>query len=289
MTARLRTAALAVAAAAGLLVAPIALAGSAVAAEPNTAQVLFFSSDQYTDPDDEDATQIAALQEGGATVTVFDGGDGTGAAWSAALAGKHFLVIPESGSIFDEPILDDAAEDVLFAFVNGGGHLILPTDYQAPLLSFLTGLDYTSVWATDDAEAPGELAIEEPGLPAQVLPSDGTYPVVNPQAWTPEMLDAMTPLYVSQDGTELHSAQWTVGAGTITVLAYDWFPGDEPEDIAGRATWNALLQWLTYIPAVPQLAATGAEAPAAPAFAAFGLLLLGAVLVVARSRRVVRA
>ena len=290
MTARLRTAALAVAAAAGLLVAPIALASSAAAAPvPSQAKILFFSNDAYTDPLEEDATQIAALTETGATVTAFDGGDGTGAAWSAALAGKDALVIPESGSIYLSPALDADAANVLYDFVFNGGRLILPTDYQAPLLSFLTDVDYTSSWSTNNSSETGILQVADPALPATVTYSDATYPVVNFATWTPELLAPLTPLYVNEAGTQLFAGQWTVGAGKVSVLAYDWYPGEEAVDIAGRALWNQLLQALTNVP-VPALAATGSEAPVAPVAAAFGLLLLGAVgIFAARARREVRA
>jgi hypothetical protein len=285
MTARLRTAALAVAAAAGLLVAPIALAGSASAAPANVSQVLFFSNDTYTDPDDEDATEIAGLQAGGATVTVFDGGDGTGAAWSAALAGKHALVVPESSALFGSPILDDAGEDALFAFVNGGGKLVLPTENQEELISFLTGVDYVSVWSFDETGDPAFLQVENPAFPAQVTFSDGTYPVVGIDAWNPEQLAAVTPLYLSEDGLQLHAGQWTVGAGSIYVLAYDWYPGDDEGDEEGRALWNQLLQAITYV-AAAELADTGIEASWPVLTGALALLVLGgAAFGVARTRR----
>jgi hypothetical protein len=279
-----------VAAAAGLLVAPIALASSAAAAPvPSQAKILFFSDGDYTDPLEEDPAEIAALTETGATVTAFDGGDGTGAAWSAALAGKDALVIPESSSIYLSPVLDADAANVLYDFVFNGGRLILPTTYQAPLLSFLTGLDYASSWSTTNSSQVGILQVDDPALPATVTYSDATYPVVNYDEWSPELLAPLTPLYVNEANTLLFAGQWTVGTGTISVLAYDWYPGEEPEDIAGRALWNQLLQALTNVP-VPALAATGSEAPVAPAAAAFGLLLLGAVGIFAvRARREVRA
>ena len=273
MKTRIHTVALAVTAAA-LVAAPLAIAAPAAAAPaPNTAKVLFFSNDSYSDPDGEDPTQIAALEEGGATVTVFDGGDGTGAAWSAALSGQDFLVIPESESIFDSPVLDDDAEDVLFAFVDDGGQIILPTLYQPELLSFLTGLDYTAVWSTSHERDPGLLQVDNPAFPAEVLYSDSTDVVDDLGTWGPDLLDPLTPLYLAEDGLSLYAGQWTVGAGTITVLAYDWYPGDEPEDIAGRATWNQLLQAIVYVPG-PQLAATGLEVSPV-AFAALGVLVLG--------------
>lgn len=289
MTSRMRIAALAIAAATGLLVAPLALAASASAAVPSQAKILFFSNDSYTDPDEEDATQIAVLEETGATVTVFDGGDGTGEAWAAALEGQDVLVIPESTEIYLTAVFDADAANVLYDFVFNGGRVILPTIYQPQLLSFLTALDYTSVWGTTDSSAPGVLQVDDPSLPATVTYSNGTYPVISFDTWSAELTAAVTPLYTDETGTLLHAAQWTVGSGTISVLAYDWYPGDEPEDIAGRALWNQLLQALTNVP-VPQLAATGSEVTVAPALAAFGLLLLGAVVVVGtRVRRTARA
>jgi hypothetical protein len=279
MTARLRTAALAMAAAAGLLVAPIALASSAAAAPvPSQAQILFFSNPDVTDQVEEDPTQIAALEEAGNTVTVFDGGDGTAAAWSAALAGKDALVVPETdddggNQLYPGPYLDGGAADVVYDFLYGGGRVVLPTAYEPELLSFLTMVDYTAVWNVNDSTGPWLLEGADPALPAQLENANGTYPVLTFDTWSPEQLAAVTPLYVSEDGTELAAASWTVGAGTVSVLAYDWFP-DEGE-AAVRAPWNVLLQYLVNVP-VPQLAATGAPiAPTTLALAA-ALLVLGA-------------
>ena len=290
MNSRLRMTALAVAAATGLLLAPLAIATSAAAAVPSQAKILFFSNASFTDPANEDLTEIAALQEPGNTVTVFDGGDGTGTAWSAALAGQDALVIPESFQIYLTAVFDADAANVLYDFVFNGGRLILPTKDQSQLLGFLTGLDYASVWLTSETHSVAYLQTDDPNLPETVTYSDGTYPVINPSAWSTEMIDALTPVYLSANFQELHVGQWTVGSGTISVLAYDWFNGQTPEDIAGRALWNQVLQALINVPVPAQLAATGSEIAVAPAFAAFGLLLLGAVgIVVARSRRVARA
>lgn len=290
MTSRLRSASLALAAAAGLLIAPLALASSASAAP--VSNVLFFSNDDYTDVDDEDATQIAALQASGATVTTFDGGDGSAAAWTAAIAGKQAVVIPESGNILGTAVLSTEAAGVLKAFVSGGGTLLLPTSYQVELLSYLTDVDFTSSWTTlNDGEATWPLAIDDPAFPAEIGYSDGTYPV-DVSEWNEAQFAASFPVYYNGETQEGAVIGFPVGTGVIYTLAYDWYPGEDESDIVNRDLWNTvqglLLPFVDVAPApavVPTLADTGAPLESSVLIAGAALLLMGTVALTVSARR----
>lgn len=298
MTSRIPRIATALLAALALVTVPLLTATSASAATATTHNTVFFSNGAFTDPAEEDATMIGALSDAGIPVTVFDGGDGSASAWIAALAGNGVLVIPESSTSVYEPggtsAMSDAAAAAVLAFVTAGGTLILGANDNSTLLSYLTGLNYASVWSKGGSGGPWDLQIVNPDLPAQVTYSDGTYPVVNFNLWSVDLLDGVLPLYVGDGGNELASGVFPVGVGAVLTLAYDWYPGEDESDISGRDLWNqVLVQGAVGVPGV---------APAAPALAntgidttifvtgALGLLMLGAAaLIVTRTRRVLQA
>lgn len=293
MTSRIRTAALALVAATGLLGAPLLVTASASAAVPSTAPILFFSNDAWTDVSDEDATMLAALAETGAPITTFDGGDGSGTAWSTALVGNQVLVIPES-DIFDAggtSIMSVDAATAVQAFVVAGGRVLLGSGNNSDLISFITGIDYASVWTLTGGSS-WDLQVVDPTLPPTVTYSNGTDPVTGFDTWAPGLLAGVVPLYVDVTGTQLAAATFPVGAGFVGYLAYDWYPGTDPADVSGRALWNLVLQAFANVPAgapEPALAATGVDSSIALTAGA-GFLLLGATaLVLIRTRRVERA
>lgn len=262
MTSRLRAAALAIVAGIGLLFAPLLVTASASAAVPSQAQILFFSNPTYVHVDEEGASMQAGLAETGATITVFDGGDGSSTAWGAALTGKDVLVVPEtfvpiwvSGGT---PVMNDDAAAVVQAFVSAGGRAIFGYNNNADLLSFITGIDYASVWnGGGDAEA-WDLQITEPALPAQLPYVDDVDAVTGFDTWAPELLAGVNPLYVGDGGTELAAATFPVGSGFVAMLGYDWFPDGAPTSPAIIALWNIVLQYLANVPVPePALAATG--------------------------------
>lgn len=293
MTKRIRTAAVAIAGALGLLVAPIALAAPAAAA-PLT-NVLFFSNEDYTEPGPygEDETQIAALEALGRVVTVFDGGDGSATAWTAALAGQQALVIPESSEIFDTPVLSVAAADVIADFVAGGAVLLLPTEYQADLLSHITGVDYASVWITNEgSNSPWPRAFADESFPEQLAYSNGTYPV-NVSLWDEEHYAAAFPVYYDFETGDLAVGGFPVGTGVIYTLAYDWYPGEDGDDVANRAVWNVVMGLLLDAEPAPgpvpvpqpELAATGSSVDTSIYIAGAAMLLLAGAAIIATSRR----
>ncbi|MGX5680948.1 LPXTG cell wall anchor domain-containing protein [Schumannella luteola] len=291
MTKRIRTAAVAIVGALGLLVAPIALAAPAAAVIPAT-NVLFFSNGDYTDPAQEDATQIAAIEAFGITVTTFDGGDGSDVAWDAALTGMDALVIPESDVLLNSPVMSSAAAAVIGGFVNDGGLLFLPTENQEELISLITGVDFTSVWNTTSSSGPWPFAgPPEEGYPTELGYSNGTY-TVDVSGWGPDQFTASFPVYYNGDTDEAAIIGFPVGDGTIYTLAYDWYPGDEGEDAPNRAVWNEVLGLLlgyeTVAPApapAPELAATGSSVEPGLYVGGAALLLLAGAAVVIVARR----
>lgn len=285
---RIRTAVLSLVAIVGLAFAPLVVAGSASAVTGVT--VLFFSNPDYTDQEEEDATMIAALEAGGAIVTTFDGGDGSDRAWDTALVGNRVLVIPESNDPVYEPggtpVISDAAAGIIRGFAEAGGTIFLGAAGNPEVLSFVTGLDYTSVWNYDGTSGPWSLAASIPTLPPEVTYSNGTYATAGVSTWPTELQDALIPLYVGI-GDEFAAAGFGAGEGGVITLAYDWYPGQDPEDIAGRDLWNLVLNtlaegtaYVSVLPApapapAPQLADTGASFNALPWALAAALLLAG--------------
>lgn len=294
MTSRIRAAALALVAALGLIAAPLLVASSASAAVPSIASILVFSNPAWTDQAEEDATIIADLAETGATITTFDGGDGSAAAWTAALAGKHVLVIPESGNVYvpgGTAVISDEAAAVILAFTDAGGRVIISGGYNPDLVSYLTGLDYTSVWSTSGGGSePWLLQVADPALPAELTYSDGTSPLTGYDTWPAELLAGITPLYVDATGVDVAAAMFPVGTGFVAYLAYDWFPDTAPESAASHLVWNVVLQYLANVPVPePALAETGVDSSIALTAGA-GFLFLGATaLVLMRTRRVERS
>lgn len=240
------------------------MAAPAAAAVPSAAQILFFSNASLTDQLGEDPTMIAGLTETGATVTQFDGGDGSAAAWTAALEGKDVLVIPETDGNIWAPggtaFVSDEAAGVLEAFVAGGGRLLLGANNNALLLSQIVGLDYEAVWVTN-GDGPFQLQNGDPALPAELGEPDGTYSVSGLLTWSPDLLAGIQPLYLGDAGDSLAVGVFPQSDGFVATLAYDWYPGTGTGEAEARALWNIVLQALANVPVPvpegPQLAATG--------------------------------
>ena len=292
MTSRIRTAALALVATIALVSAPLLVTSSASAATADT-HVLMFSNSAYgdTNPGQEDERTLAALQGSGATVSTFDGGDGSDTAWSAALAGINVLVFPEGTNYTPggTSVITDAAMAVIKAWVVAGGVMIGTGGYDhLAVLNFLTGLDYSSVWG--DNNSPGGLGwvlqTADPDLPATLFDVSYTGGQEVFDTWTPDLLAPLTPLYVSPDGTSLGVGTWAVGSGSFSYLAWDWFNGGGET----MADWDLVLQSLVpTVAAAPALAATGSTVSAPLLGAAAFVLLAGAALMFVARRRAQRA
>ncbi|MGX5680947.1 LPXTG cell wall anchor domain-containing protein [Schumannella luteola] len=292
MTQRIRTAAVAIAGALGLLVAPVVLAAPAAAA-PLT-QVLFFSNDLYTDVDQEDAAWIAALEASGATVTVFDGGDGSATAWATALTGQQVLAFPEhSDELFNNAIKEDGANSIA-SWVAAGGLILASSDYDFILTSVVTGIDYTDVpdYGADFYGPWPRLTDFFPGAPDALESANGTT-AYNSFFWTAEQLSIYTPLYAVDDPANEDnswvSGLFRAGAGGVIYLGYDWYPDEEELEL--QAVWNAYVEAILeaglppVAPPAPQLAATGSSVDSGLYIGGAALLLLAGAAVVIVARR----
>lgn len=279
-------------AAAGLALAPLALAGPASAQIVH--RVVFFSNADYTNVGVNDANQISALESSGITVTVFDGGDGSAEAWSAAIEGMQGVVIPYSGNIYDTPVLSVAAAQVLQNYVSNGGTILLTTELQPELLSYLTGVDFTSVWWTvGSAGDTWPYVLPDPAFPAELAYTDAIN-AVDTSNWNDEQLNAVLPVYYSDDTVTAAVLAFGVGSGNIYTVGYDWYPGTEGSDAANRAAWNTV-QGLLIPEAVEsepslespapgkELAATGA--PVAFVAGAAAVVLASGIVTIVVSRR----
>ena len=258
---------------------------SAYAADPSGPVVVVFSNQNNTDPDEEDADIADTLQVISSSVTVFDGGDGTAAAWSTALSTADVLVFPE-GSNFGTSAIDSSAA----AFIKGwieAGKIVVGTGSYTHLffINYMTGLDYFPEFGNiADVNGNWDLQVVNPDLPTTVPPGNWTGGLDGFSLWSPEKKAFVTPVYYDADEDNLGVGYFTFGSGFYIYNAYDWYP-DQGEITDGtRAAWDATLQFAAAgelsppvnetPPPAPTLASTGADSNATA-----GLLLASVTLV----------
>jgi len=237
-----RLSAAAVAVVLGLGASLVAVA-PAHAAEP-LPTIVVFSNDDLTDVDQEDATLIEDLELTGALVETFDGGDGSAAAWEAALDGADVLVLPEgSAEMYDATPADTDyltvdAHDVLFDWVSAGGYVIVSdiSDETDDLLSFLTGEDFVSGWSSVGASS-YDSQIAELFVPTVLYDANATN-AFDISALAPDTQDIITPWYTADDAVAAAGIDG-VGTGTVAFFGWDWFPDEAEADI--RRDWGVLL------------------------------------------------
>jgi LPXTG-motif cell wall-anchored protein len=279
-----------VGAALALVSAPFLTATASVAATDQN--VLVFVNDAVSDTStgQEVDQTIAALTADDSTVTTFDGGDGSASAWTTALAEIEVLVFPdaEMGGRYYEPggtpWMSDEALAVISAWVEAGGDIVVMgtwgSDVAGILFTALSGLDFASVWSVIDGGTPLQLVATDDTLPAELQYADGTYPVVDFVSWPSDLTETLTPLYLTADGTGLGVGRWTLGAGSYSYNAWDyypWFGGEiDEEDEPNVAAWYAVLSGLLALAidpvvepepepepaAAPELAETGDDSVA---------------------------
>ena len=265
MTSRIRTAALALVATNALVSSTLLVTSSASAATADT-HVLMFSNSAYgdTNPGQEDDQTFAALDASGATVTLFDGGDGSDTAWTAASWVPTIWFFPEMVSSAWSPggtsAMSDAAAQVVKDFINAGGHVIFTGAYTAvDFFSFFSGLDYSGAFSTSAPTGPYAIQGVNAALPSELAAVDYSGDLIDFGSWSTELKAPMTPLYVSASGG-LAVGTWTLGAGTYSYVAYDWFPDTNDIDAGTVEPWNIVLTSLPFtlepFP-VPVLAETG--------------------------------
>lgn len=226
----------------GLVLAP----SVAYAADPSGPVVLEFSNGGCTDPAEEDTDIRDALLPISASVTLFDGGAGDAAAWSAALTGVDVLVLPE-GCNFGTSYIDASAEAVIKAWVESGKTVVGTGSYtHAAFINYMTGLDYTSEFDDNDwlnlEPYTWDLQLIGSSLPATVPNGNYTGGLVNYSAWSADKKAFVTPVYYSEAEDNLGVAFFSFGSGYYIYNAYDWYP-DEDDILNGvREAWNATLQ-----------------------------------------------
>lgn len=293
MRSRLRRAAVALAAALGLVSAPLLMTTAASAADLSGVQAVFFTNEVVTDVDEEDLALANALTAAGATLTPFTGGDGSAAAWSEALAYQTMLVLPEAGNgPLYEPggtaVMSDEAAQVVAGWVADGGRLVLidPVDAGA-LLDLITGLDYTTGFPYSSSGSPWPIVDPVDGLPAELQYSDATEGFDATKLGLAEV-EAIDALYATSDIAVVGTI--TVGNGLVAFFGYDWFPDDVDIAEGDIVEWNLVLTYVVQqiyvpVPERPALAATGVASASPVIWIGAGLfVLVGGALVAFRIR-----
>ncbi len=226
------------------LLAGIGLAMTPVIAAPAVAtgdyQFMMFSKDGITDPAEEDATMKTALEEIG-TVTVFDGGDGSASAWTAAIAGMDALVFPEGDVYGDGDAMSAEAAAVVKTWISAGGRALGTGSYDhADFIDYLTGI--TRTWQDSDLSSGNyDLMIESATLPATISSGNYTGAISNWSDWTTEEKTGATEIYGNAAEGDAAIVQFAVGTGSFTYYAYDWYP-DESETLTVLPEWNEALR-----------------------------------------------
>lgn len=250
-----------VAVCAGALALTLSLVGAApvtaLPADPVDAHILVFANWAVNDlsPDGEVARTITALQGLGGTVTTFDGGDGSDAAWTAALVGIDVLSLPEpeNGRLYAPgggPFMSDAAA-VLRAWASAGGQIVTHATWNwrtfyEPLLSYPTGLDFSAGYTIGTGPEPvWELQDHTiSGAPTALGYVNGTYALMDYGTWSAELKAIVTPIYATADQQSMAVGSFAVGSGAFVYVAYDWYD-DTSASAESVADWVTVLQLAT--------------------------------------------
>lgn len=212
--------------------------------------VLVYSNDRYTDEDQEDLDITNALLSISKTVSVFDGGDGTRAAWESALSGIEVLVIPEGspwqgGNTVEG--FDAQAKSFVLDWVKAGRTVIGTGSYtHRQMITDWTGVDFTSV-GNGRADSSWSLVVSRAGLPSTIPNANYAGGITNYNDLTQQQKDAMEVIYYDPDYNSgkgnVGVASFAVGSGFYIYNAYDWYPGGQELTNGVRAAWNQTLQF----------------------------------------------
>jgi hypothetical protein len=195
----------------------------------------------------------AAITNAGYTAVPFDGGDGSEAAWTTALADVDVFVLPEqeSGVFYDPdsaapPWLSDEAKGALIEWIHAGGSVIMsgacdPSNGQ--LLSDAVEVDYSDVFGCESFDTAPRW-IDDAALPASLSYADGTY-AMSLSDFSPAQLAPLTVWYSGESNDEcldtpveaLGVGVFAAGAGSVSFVAWDYY--NDPS--ADQASWNAVL------------------------------------------------
>jgi Calx-beta domain len=244
------------------IVAALALFfGLTTLAHAQPGNVAVFNNPQFIDNDNQDAptefeaegpNTIASLQSFGENVTAFT--DFSAAGFSAALAGKDSLVIPEEEPQSQEVItlrgvtsdcldafMDDDARNVIRNFVNAGGQLVVlavgEDDCNATLVNHIFNWSLGTSDETDAIHARGKGLIvfnktpdangtEWQDGPASIPENDATGVVLE------STLPAVGGKSIYSDGQgDAAVSVVPAGDGSVGLLGYDWFNSSPPNPV----------------------------------------------------------
>jgi Ca2+-binding RTX toxin-like protein len=227
----------------------LALVGAplAVAAPPElTATVALMDNPTYTDTSvaggESDNVQ-ASLAAQGHSVTTFT--DISAAGFTAALAGKDVLLIPEQETMDLAPDLSEAARNVIRDFVSRGGRFVINGDHSfggadndgaAQLLNSLFGFSTTeaSALAGPYAKTAAAGGTQFSAGPATLPLNNGT----NGLSKTSLPAGARS-LY--EDATQSVVTLFTHGSGSVIFLGWDWFNSNPPNAGGQDGGWQIVL------------------------------------------------
>jgi hypothetical protein len=220
----------------------------ASAVDPSGPVVLEFSKSGCTDPAEEDADIKVALEVISASVTLFDGGDGSLTAWTTALTGVDVLVIPEGGFFDCASAVSPDAQAYIKTWVQSGKTVLGTGSYtHVDFVNYMSGIDYSLVWADGGlANAilnPWTRQVSSTTLPATVPNANYAGGLRNYSTYSAAQKAIMTPIYYSAGEDNLGVVQFRFGSGDFLYYAYDWYPSPADVSSGARADWNQALQF----------------------------------------------
>lgn len=252
------------------------LFSAVVAAGPvAVSTVAMFSSEAYTDVDEEDANLIDDIEAGGHTLVIID--DVTPEAFTAGLADANVLILPERSDGIVEAMSTEA-RDVVTDWVDAGGRLVLTWSGDAS-----TTLNELFGFSTVDSGA----CNEEEAAPCALTPAaadtefaDGPDPIFGVNA-TGGIVSASLPagstvIYegdgsaeprgvaaagVSEPGATV--AAVPVGDGVVITLGWDWYPDTEGGADATTASAEDEADWAVVLDLALSQPEVSVDSPAA--------------------------
>lgn len=295
-------------------------ASPAHALDPQGPSVLVFANSNCTNASASDITNTITTIA--SSVTVFDGGNGTGSAWQTALAGIDVLVFPEAETtagnvctLFSAPHIDSSAQQVIKAWVESGKIIVGTGSYtHTSLVNYLSGLNFNSEFSNVSSVSNWLRVSGDSSLPASVPLENVTLGLVGFNLWSTEKKSLVTPVYYRETITvnnvvypenNVGVGYFTFGSGYYIYNAWDWFKAQSPssQQLQDYATWDATLKFAVKGQISPNPALVNQQAPASPVaqvaselaktgsplvpvgLASMGLIALGVLLKLARRTR----
>jgi hypothetical protein len=272
---RLRTAAV-FAALTGLVAGPLVSVMSVGAGPVAVSRVAMFSSEEYTDVEEEDANLIDDIEAGGHTVVIID--DISAAAFTAGLDGANVLILPEqSAEVVDDLSAEAAA--VITDWVAAGGRLVLTwVDDASYVLNELFGFSTETNGAcndSDEIECPLTAAAGDTEFadgPDSLVGIDATDSIISsslPPGSTVIYEGLGEPGGEPRAAGELSEPGATVAAvpvedGVVITFGWDWYPENEG-GVEAAATPADEADWATVLDLALSQPEVSASSPAAGA------------------------